>query len=527
VRERIRSHTNTVERESSISLRQFAAYEYTTTATMGHLMNQVHAQFAYNKLASSAIVPKGSCDRPLRTINRPAKQMYVLFSLFASLSVDKILGVSPANAGQYRRAISVRKNTFTCFDKSKTIPMARVNDGYCDCADGSDEPGTNACGIGDFYCRNTGSVPLLIPKWMVNDGVCDCCDGSDEIGNPHANCDDACGQIRRRSIQFRANLTNMTMEGGKLRGRYSERGRLELSVRRKQLQMVDAQKKKVLRASDLVEKIYWANRMSEDSSTMMTQLDLVMSELNADFENVDKIERNIRKGSRKLKEEVPHYGRFNLKHRTEWHFNVENAICYLPDFSYIFDRLKSAYDICREFLTAFHRQSEPDHSTSAFNKLSAINGKIENSTIKIENTMSLDFGPDKEFLPLYRHWYYFQKDDYYIEFYPFHNCTRSPRRSWGDRNGQFLVGLYNKSEPFKWVFSEGAHCGARMPPTGMEVRLHCSLKDEILSFREYSKCQFRMDFGTPGACVDEYKRRVDSMDDVTLDDWARDAGLYR
>jgi hypothetical protein len=66
-----------------------------------------------------------------------------------------------------------------------------------------------------------------------------------------------------------------------------------------------------------------------------------------------------------------------------------------------------------------------------------------------------------------------------------------------------------------------------MLPTGMEVRLHCSLKDEILSFRESSKCKFRMDFGTPGASVDEYKRRVESMDDVALDDWARDAGLYR
>jgi protein kinase C substrate 80K-H len=31
---------------------------------------------------------------------------------------------------------------FKCFDGSLTVPLSAVNDDYCDCKDGSDEPGT-------------------------------------------------------------------------------------------------------------------------------------------------------------------------------------------------------------------------------------------------------------------------------------------------------------------------------------------------------------------------------------------------
>lgn len=41
--------------------------------------------------------------------------------------------------------------------------LSQVNDDYCDCPDGSDEPGTSACSDnGRFYCANVGHRPMSL-----------------------------------------------------------------------------------------------------------------------------------------------------------------------------------------------------------------------------------------------------------------------------------------------------------------------------------------------------------------------------
>lgn len=78
-----------------------------------------------------------------------------------------------------------------------------INDGHCDCPDdGFDEPGTAACSKGRFFCKNHPLNPTSISSTKVNDGVCDCCDGSDEylnlFDNPCRNsCSDALKALRR------------------------------------------------------------------------------------------------------------------------------------------------------------------------------------------------------------------------------------------------------------------------------------------------------------------------------------------
>jgi hypothetical protein len=67
----------------------------------------------------------------------------------------------------------------TCPDGSKGF----IDDNYCDCSDGSDEPNTSACSNilvqkESFLCKNGTGV---IYASRVKDGIVDCPDGSDEI----------------------------------------------------------------------------------------------------------------------------------------------------------------------------------------------------------------------------------------------------------------------------------------------------------------------------------------------------------
>lgn len=75
------------------------------------------------------------------------------------------------------------RGNFVCFASKEEIDYSKINDNYCDCPlDGSDEPGTNACNNGVFYCERSSSKHsvIKISSYKVKDGYCDCCDGSDE-----------------------------------------------------------------------------------------------------------------------------------------------------------------------------------------------------------------------------------------------------------------------------------------------------------------------------------------------------------
>ncbi|KAK9809905.1 hypothetical protein WJX72_001391 [[Myrmecia] bisecta] len=121
-------------------------------------------------------------------------------------------GVDPALASQYADPFN-----FSCLDRSTAIGTPRVNDEYCDCLDGSDEPGTSACPNGKFYCRNRGHTPLVLNASFVDDSFCDCCDGTDE---KPGMCPNTCREKGAAARQALKDLAVQYAEGARVREKY-------------------------------------------------------------------------------------------------------------------------------------------------------------------------------------------------------------------------------------------------------------------------------------------------------------------
>ncbi|XP_069460327.1 glucosidase 2 subunit beta isoform X1 [Ambystoma mexicanum] len=147
----------------------------------------------------------------------------------AAVEVTRPRGVSLSNRHFYDET-----KPFTCLDGSATIVFDRVNDDYCDCADGSDEPGTPACPNGKFHCTNAGYRPQYIPSSRVNDGICDCCDGTDEF-NSGVVCENTCKEKGRKARETLQQLAEVSREGFRLKqeliegaskGREEKRGKV-------------------------------------------------------------------------------------------------------------------------------------------------------------------------------------------------------------------------------------------------------------------------------------------------------------
>jgi protein kinase C substrate 80K-H len=142
--------------------------------------------------------------------------------------IDRFRGVAPTQRDKYSG------NSFTCDNGQRQLDPSSINDGYCDCLDHSDEPGTSACDRGVFYCINKGYRMIKIPSSRVDDGICDCCDGSDE--GIYAKCADTCSTVAAKERSALSQLIQTYKAGNQVKKQMEQNMLEELEKKAAQFQ---------------------------------------------------------------------------------------------------------------------------------------------------------------------------------------------------------------------------------------------------------------------------------------------------
>lgn len=164
--------------------------------------------------------------------------------LLLAVGVSAVEVQRPRGVPLTKRPFYEEGKPFTCLDGTRTIPFNRVNDDYCDCQDGSDEPGTAACPNGHFHCTNAGFRPAFIPSSRVNDGICDCCDTTDEY-NSGATCQNTCRELGRKERESLQKMAEIAMEGFILKKQLIQEAKRGLEEKKAKLTEVQVSKKDV------------------------------------------------------------------------------------------------------------------------------------------------------------------------------------------------------------------------------------------------------------------------------------------
>ena len=141
-------------------------------------------------------------------------------------------------------ALSMADNEVFRCDNGKQIPRAFVGDDFCDC--GSDEADTGACPDTLYTCSNLPHKSKQVFSSRVNDGLCDCCDGSDEWQRPTL-CPNTCIELAtahlkvfERGVRRKEELAKEAREASVRRKQQLESARAELLAAEPSLQALQA-----------------------------------------------------------------------------------------------------------------------------------------------------------------------------------------------------------------------------------------------------------------------------------------------
>uniref|UniRef100_A0A8C4X0K3 Glucosidase 2 subunit beta n=1 Tax=Eptatretus burgeri TaxID=7764 RepID=A0A8C4X0K3_EPTBU len=341
---------------------------------------------------------------------------------------------------QLERPLYDETKNFTCLDGSKSIPFDQVNDDYCDCPDGTDEPGTAACPNGFFHCTNAGFRPQNIHSSLVNDGICDCCDTTDEY-NSGVICENSCKELGRKEHELLAKQAEVAAEGFKLK------------ATRKLVGLREAKKD-------------W---------------EIKVSKLQTFKEETEVPEKEAKE-----------------KHRQEWEgillCSLSSPSCTLHVVAFVLVFLRKTKKPEED------REMPPyDEATQAL-----IDGKtfsIKIMIVDLEKELSLDLGRNGEFAYMYGKCFEMTTPEYIYRICPFNKIVQKPK-SGGTETSLGSWGMWvdlGSNNYSQMKYDHGTACW-QGPSRSTLVKLTCGRETVVTSTVEPSRCEYAMEMQTPALC---------------------------
>uniref|UniRef100_A0A8C1KB25 Glucosidase 2 subunit beta n=1 Tax=Cyprinus carpio TaxID=7962 RepID=A0A8C1KB25_CYPCA len=449
--------------------------------------------------------------------------LHLLLTLVFAVSLGTPVEIQrPRGVPLTKKQFYEESKPFTCLDGSRTIPFDRVNDDYCDCKDGSDEPGTAACPNGSFHCTNAGYRPMFIPSSRINDGICDCCDTTDEY-NSGAKCENTCKELGRKEREVLQKMAEITKEGFLLKqqlieeakkGREEKQGKVtDMQENKKQLEEKVEALRTVKEAAEQPEKEAkerhlkaWEGECScksirlEKDKAKMAEAFLELDDNSDGFVSVSELQshaeldpdadgtltetevQGLMGGAAQVDTSTFESVWTNIKDKYHSESQPEEpAPVETPP-----DEVKEpAVDNDSEPYPEDDISEEDDEDEDDEDDYHEDDDKVR---VNIEKELSFDFGPDAEFTYMYSQCYELSTSEYIYRLCPFN------RALWGreknrPENNKYLV--------MKYEHGTGCWQG---PNRSTTVKLTCGKETVVTSTSEPSRCEYLMEFTTPAVC---------------------------
>eukprot|EP00761_Pharyngomonas_kirbyi_P006812 gb/GECH01006821.1/.p1 GENE.gb/GECH01006821.1/~~gb/GECH01006821.1/.p1 ORF type:complete len:465 (+),score=101.56 gb/GECH01006821.1/:1-1395(+) len=414
---------------------------------------------------------------------------------------NRLYGVSPHDTARYQQCDTVQCPSLSPSSPAPhRIPIDRVNDNYCDCADGRDEPGTSACAGRShalFYCRNTGSRPQEIPTSRVNDGICDCCDGTDEYASDLVHCPNTCAAQGAAQRSYWQSRRQAVVAGLESRRRYARDGARraaeigrELTSIRKELKTAKEERDVLGAEKDRIEHLEGLKEKEEELSQEEKEDDQNQNEDHRDGEEDEREEEESPDRNNQVPPE-PSPGILSLMYSV---------------YRTVYRSLFSLYvDLVRSFYGEFNK-TEAEKIRDRYDESEKRVKELEQKEKDLDQKKQQDWGPDNRFGVLSEKCFTIDTAEYVYEMCPYGKAAQKPKKGSDVNLGKFDGFKDNYS---KMIFNNGAKCW-NGPRRSLTVMLECDQQEQVRSMLEPSMCVYEMKFTTPAACEPSQLEEIDN-----------------